>query len=127
MYNDIKGHYSVRRNVYDLLFRWLRILKRQAGFAVELTHGALSDDVKNFPNHADVTVCQLQGSGDDQLVQSLTYALANTPDITNVGQVRKSALPAPIRQIHHAPGLGPFLCRMVGQFCYVIQIFCKRQ
>jgi len=51
---------------------------------------------------------QLQGRDDAQLIDAST-----------------NTLPALVGQVHHAVRLRPLLCRMVGELCYVIQMFCK--
>jgi len=52
-----------------LLLRRGRIFKRQVGLTVELPHRALNDNVKVLSYHVDVTVRQLQGRGNAELVK----------------------------------------------------------
>ncbi len=101
--------------VHYLLLRRRRIFERQAGLAVQLSHGALGDNVKVLPYHADVAVGQLQGRDDAQLVHAHADATPDSPDVADVGELQQLPLPAPVGQVHHAVGLRPLLGRVVGE------------
>jgi len=72
------------------------------------SRGSFRHNAKIFADQGMVHSRQLQGRDDAQLIDASTNTLT-----------------ALVGQVHHAVRLRPLLCRMVGELCYVIQMFCK--
>lgn len=54
-------HPLTKEAAHHNLLLWRRgVFQGQTGFAVEFANDTLHDDVKTFPDRADITVCQLQ-------------------------------------------------------------------